>query len=107
LKDPVYRVFVTCMLGCSLACAQSRLPPALPGSPACRQLTRTLLPSDFVPFQFIVKLGLERGLSKDQGAVLVTCLGLSNTIGRASVGAFADKVGHIRVWKWALPVAPA
>ena len=30
LKDPVYRVFVACMLGCSLACAQSPLPPALP-----------------------------------------------------------------------------
>lgn len=57
----------------------------------------------FVPFAHNVKLAQEKGLSDEQGALIVAVIGLSNTAGRLLAGPLADGcIGRVRTWQVSL-----
>merc|ERR1712086_24383 len=65
-KDPVYRVLACSFLLCSLGY--------------------------FVPFAFAVRLAEDKGFSNAEGSMLLTMMGIANTVGRLVAGRVGDLV---------------
>ena len=58
----------------------------------------------FVPFVFVVSYAEERGNSKVWAAVLISLIGGASVIGRLGLGALADRVGAMRLFRLSFTV---
>ena len=61
----------------------------------------------FVPFVYLPPYARDHGSGKVAAAALVGIIGASSTIGRMGLGAFADRWGHVRTYRWCVATMAA